>query len=221
MNIIHPLTQVKYNISDREGVSLLKKYINTYQKGGSGSYEEPNELRIAKIKGLIKNDHLNDELIYIVRTMGDKADSNNHVILADKFDELLQENPSLKKHNIFNPNNFNNKSFYLTLKTKNIEIIPGLDNIPLLPETTVTKSISSRSKSRRSKPWSNVYGLKSLELGVKDGVHVDRKFKCIDGKKNRQKCPPFKKIWEYPCYENGKCFREQGKKYGYVISNPN
>ena len=44
MNIIHPLTQVKYNISDREGVSLLKKYVNTYQKGGSVKREQPENI---------------------------------------------------------------------------------------------------------------------------------------------------------------------------------
>ena len=61
MNIIHPITGVRYTLLSRQGKSLLKKYIRSYQAGESAITQEGGVLLLANIlkertKALLETD---------------------------------------------------------------------------------------------------------------------------------------------------------------------
>ncbi len=65
----------------------------------------------------------------------------------------------------------------------------------------------------------NISGLESLKLDGKDSIHTNRNIRCQRGEINKEKCPPNGNIWEYPCYQGGKCWREIPESdFSYVIS---
>jgi hypothetical protein len=65
----------------------------------------------------------------------------------------------------------------------------------------------------------NLAGLESLKLDGLDSIHTNRDITCLRGEINREKCPPKENIWEYPCYQDGKCWREKPEsEFSYVIS---
>jgi len=65
----------------------------------------------------------------------------------------------------------------------------------------------------------NIDGLKSLKLDGEDSIHTNRNIRCHQGEINKEKCPSNGKIWEYPCYHDGKCWRENPEsEFSYIIS---